>query len=84
MTVDALPPPARVEPVPTLLARRPRRLSEQRIHDLTASILAVGALAVVSVLALRGSESALGALIGILSAATGYLMRGRIDPPQAG
>jgi hypothetical protein len=58
---------------------RPARISDQGIRDLTATLLTLGALVVVGVLALRGSEAALGALIGILSAATGYLLRAKVS-----
>jgi hypothetical protein len=72
------------EPAPTALPviheRRLPRWSARQTHDITASAMALGALVVVSILALRGSEAALGALLSILSAATGFLMRGRVEP----
>lgn len=77
---EATPPPVMAPE----RRRNPTHWSPNRTHDLTASTMALGALIVVGILALRGSEAALGALIGILSAATGFLMRGRVEPTNGG
>jgi hypothetical protein len=50
--------------------------------DVTGALLAAAALAGVLYLALfQHHEAAAGALIAVLSAATGYVFRGRVAPP---
>lgn len=43
------------------------------------AFIAIG-LAVASVLALRGSAEAVGAVLTLLSLGTGYLYRGKVEP----
>ena len=50
--------------------------------DLIGGILALGALLVLAYVAVvLGSEQAQGALTAVLSAATGYYLRGKIEKP---
>lgn len=55
-----------------------------RITELGALSMVAVALAVVSILALRGHEAATGALIGVVSAGVGFFLRGKVSPPTVG
>lgn len=52
-----------------------------RIPEWGALLMVLAALAVVSILALRGNEAAAGALIGVLSGGTGFFLRGKVQAP---
>lgn len=55
-------------------------MTERQIRNLTASVMTILALLAVGFLAIvRDNATALGALISILSAATGWFLRGRVE-----
>ena len=51
----------------------------RHMRDLGGLAIVVIALAVVGRIALEGSESALGAMIGAVAAGVGYFLRGRVE-----
>ena len=52
-------------------------MKSQDVQELGALAMVAVALCVVSYLALRGSEAAVGALIGVLSAGVGFFLKSR-------
>jgi hypothetical protein len=56
----------------------------ERLRDVTASVMTLGALAVISYAAIiQNDATAKGALISILAAATGWFLRGRVETPKS-
>lgn len=53
------------------------------LKDVLASVIAVVALIVVGVLALRGQDAAAGAFITTLAASVGWYLRGKVAEPNA-
>jgi len=53
-----------------------------KITEAGALAMVLVALLVVAVLALKGSEPALGAIIAVVSAGTGYMLRGKVQAPS--
>ncbi len=56
-------------------------MTSRQLRDYTTTGMVVVALGVVSWLAFHGHEAATGALISVVSAAVGYLLRGRVSEP---
>ena len=57
-------------------------MSTDDIQKLAAVLMALIALTVLAYMALTtNSETAMGALISVVSAATGYFMRGKVQTP---
>ena len=52
-----------------------------KVTEFGALLMVIVAVLVVSFLALKGSEAALGALLGVMSTGTGYFLRGKIQAP---
>lgn len=55
-------------------------MTSTEIQNLAAVGMVLIAMAVVAWLAATGSKESLGALISVVSAGTGYFMRGRVQP----
>ena len=53
----------------------------QKLQELGALAMVAVAMAVVGYLALNGNETAAGALIGVISSATSFYLRGRVQTP---
>ena len=56
-----------------------QNVSVDAIQKVGGLIMVVGAGAVIGWLALQGNESAAGALIGVVSAGTGFYLRGKVE-----
>lgn len=56
----------------------------QDIQDTGALAMVAVAMMVIGYLAFMGNETATGALISVISAGTGYYLRGRIAAPETG
>lgn len=55
-------------------------MNERRLRDVTASAMTLlSLLATIFMAVVRGNDTALGALIAILAAATGWYLRGRVE-----
>ena len=54
----------------------------ERIPEWGALAMVLLAMTIVARLALAGNETALGAMISVVSAGTGFFLRGRVSPPS--
>lgn len=57
-------------------------MTSKQLREFTATGMLSVALGVISWLAFHGHETAIGALIGVVSAGVGYLFRGRVEDPK--
>lgn len=53
-----------------------------KVEELGGLVMVIIALLVISVIALKGSETAVGALIGILSSGGAFYLRGKVQVPS--
>ena len=53
----------------------------EKVQTLGSLAMVAIALAIVAVLALEGNEQSQGALIAVVSAGTGFFLRGRVQAP---